>query len=57
MKNCTEIVESYINGNISYVRNELLGNSQIALKCAEIVKEYYGETEFKTFVRLMIRGD
>lgn len=48
-----ELAESYINGNISFVRNQLNGKSKLALKVGETILENHGVEEYKTFTRLM----
>ena len=52
--NCRELAESYINGNISWVRGVLKRESKISLRTAQIILEDYGQEEYDTFVKLMI---
>jgi len=54
--NCRELAESFINGNISWVREQLRGNSKISLKTADIILQDYGKEDYKNFLRLMCTG-
>jgi len=46
-----ELAESFINGNISYVRGKV-GNKYTFIGVLKIIKEYYPKEE-ESFIRLM----
>lgn len=52
--NCINLAESYLNGNISFVRDKLLGNSAIALITAKVIKDNCGDDEYNRFIKLMV---
>lgn len=49
--NYEELAESFINGNISYVRDQL-STKQRFIEVLKIIKEYYPKEE-ESFIRLM----
>jgi len=55
IKKCVELSNGFINGNISWVREEIKNNVALALQTAEEIYLMYGLSEFHRFIRLMIK--
>jgi len=49
------IAESFVNGNISWTKKKLAGDPALALQVSEILRELYGEDNYKTFIKVMTR--
>jgi hypothetical protein len=47
------LAESYINGNISFVRNKIRPSGALALAVAEVIFNQQGEDGLRRFITLM----